>query len=198
MGVEFELKFRGAPDILQKIRQDISGKETVYHMETTYYDTPDSALSEKKFTLRRRMENGLSVCTLKTPAKGLGRMEFEVNAPDIETAIPELCKLSGIAELSHLLAKGVAPLCGAKFQRIAKTVFFEGSMLELALDEGTLSGGGKTAPFWEIEVELKNGAAETVVKYAKNLATTYGLQTEYASKFARSRALAKGETHGTV
>lgn len=197
MGVEFELKFRATPEIVQKIRQDISGKETSYDMETTYYDTRSGALSQRKFTLRRRMENGQSVCTLKTPAKGIGRMEFEVNSPDIEKALPELCKLSGITELPVLLASGIAPLCGAKFQRIAKTLTFEGSILELALDEGVLTGGGKTLPLCEIEVELKKGAEEAAVKYAKALAKTYGLQTEHASKFARSRALAKGETHGT-
>lgn len=197
MGVEFELKFRAKPDILQKIRQDISGQETVYLMETTYYDTQSGALSGRKITLRRRMENQVSVCTLKTPAKGMGRMEFEVKGPDIEKALPELCKLSEVAELPALLAEGITPLCGAKFQRIAKTVCFEGSVLELALDEGVLTGGGKTLPLCEIEVELKAGAEEAAVKYAKVLAKAYGLQTEHASKFARSRALAKGEAHGT-
>ena len=198
MGVEFELKFRATPDVLRKIRQDISGKETSYDMETTYYDTPAGDLSQKKFTLRRRMENGQSVCTLKTPAKGMGRMEFEVNSPNIEKALSELCKLSGVTELPALLAHGIAPLCGAKFQRIAKTISFEGSILELALDDGVLTGGDKTLPLCEIEVELKEGAEETAVKYAKALAKTYNLEIEHASKFARSRALAKGEAHGTL
>lgn len=193
MAVEFEVKFRATPEILQTLAKEISGEEMAYDMHTTYYDTPRCDLSQRHYTLRRRMENGRSVCTLKTSAAGLGRQEFEVNAPDIESALEELCKLSGLPDLPGLLKAGIAPLCGARFQRIAKTVAFEDSVLELALDEGELTGGGKTVPLREVEVELKQGMPETAVKYAKLLATKYGLTVEKKSKFARSRALAKGE-----
>lgn len=193
MGVEFEVKFQAAPEILQQLDKAISGERTVFQMETTYYDTEDKALSQLHYTLRRRLENGLSVCTLKTPAGGLGRQEFEVNCEDIKTAIPMLCKLFGDAQLPVLLEKGVKPLCGAKFTRIAKTVALEGGVVELALDRGALLGGGKTAPLCEIEVELKKGPEEVALEYAKELAKTYGLTQEKKSKFRRAKDLQEGE-----
>ena len=72
MGIEFELKFRATPEILDKLRAEVGGEESVIRMETTYYDTREGALSERKITLRRRMENDVSVCTLKTPVRNVG------------------------------------------------------------------------------------------------------------------------------
>ena len=69
MAVEFELKFRAMPEQLDKVQQALTGHQQVIEMETTYYDTPGGALSKRKYTLRRRMENGVSVCTLKTPVE---------------------------------------------------------------------------------------------------------------------------------
>ena len=105
MAVELEIKFRATPEQQAAVRSVLSGEEREYTMRTTYYDTPDGDLSARKYTLRRRMENQVSVCTLKTPAKGIGRNEFELNCDRIEEAIPELCRLSGLPELPGLLAK---------------------------------------------------------------------------------------------
>ena len=93
MGFEFELKFRATPEILQKIKKAYPGGEEI-RMQTTYYDTADGSLSAKRFTLRKRMENEESVCTLKTPGDGQMRGEFETRCKEIAEAIPELCKLS--------------------------------------------------------------------------------------------------------
>lgn len=192
MGVEFEVKFRANPEILQQLDAGVSGERTVFQMETTYYDTEDKALSRRHYTLRRRLENGLSVCTLKTPAGGFGRQEFEVNCENIQTAIPMLCKLAENEALAAVLGAGVAPLCGARFTRIAKTVVLAGGVVELALDEGLLIGGGKTAPLCEIEVELKEGTESVALAYAKYLANTYGLTQEKKSKFRRAKDLREG------
>ena len=193
MGIEFELKFRATPDKLNVIRAKVPGQEETISMETTYYDTPADALSQRHYTLRRRLENGCSVCTLKTPAGDLGRGEFEVECPDIETAISALCKLSGLTELPALTAAGVIPVCGARFTRIAKTVVLEDCTVELALDQGILSGGGKEIPLCEVEVELKSGSRDAACLYAAALAATYGLDPEHRSKFRRALALYKGE-----
>ena len=188
MGIEFEVKFRATPAIQETIRKGIPEQEAIYAMQTTYYDTPGGDLAKRRFTLRRRMENTLSVCTLKTPADGLGRREFE----NIEDALGELCRLSGITELPALFSKGLIPVCGAAFTRIAKTLVLEGCTVELALDKGILSGGGKQLPLCEIEVELKSGSREAALAYAQKLAKTYGLTPEAYSKFQRAQALAKG------
>ena len=192
MGVEFEIKFRATAEKLAAIDKAVSGNRQVLCMQTTYYDTPDGALAARRYTLRRRKENDISVCTLKTPAQGNGRQEYEVREDTIEAALPTLCKLSEIADLPQLLQKGIAPLCGARFTRIAKEIKFADSVLELALDRGVLTGGGKELPLCEVEVELKEGSQETALAYGALLAERYGLTQETRSKFKRARDLAKG------
>ena len=190
MGVEIELKFRADEATLALVRQNAAGEEKIFHMHTTYYDTPDGVLSAKKYTLRRRMENNVSVCTLKTPTKGLGRGEFEVVCDTIEEALPTLCKLSGLSELENITLQAV---CGAKFTRVAKTFTWQDTTMELALDQGELYGGGKSIPLWEVEIELKEGAEDTLWAFGAFLSAAYGLVPEKASKFRRGLALYRGE-----
>ena len=192
MGIEFELKFLATPEKLAQIRQQIPGQEQEFSMQTTYFDTPDSALSARHLTLRCRKENGQSVCTLKTPAGELGRGEYAVESPDIQAALPELCKLSKMPELMALTAGGVKPVCGARFTRIAKILELDGCTVELALDQGILTGGGREVPLCEVEVELKSGSRENARAYATALSMLFDLQPEKRSKFARARMLAEG------
>ena len=191
MGIEFELKFRATPIQQVLLMKRYPQEHQSFAMETTYYDTAEGDLSHRAYTLRRRMENERSVCTLKAPAGTYGRREFEVNAPTIEEAIPELCKLSGIADLADLTANGVIPVCGAKFTRIAIPVVLEDCTVELALDSGVLTGDGKEIPLCEVEVELKEGKQEAAVAFAKALAEEFCLTPESKSKFVRARELAR-------
>ena len=190
MAIEFELKYRATEEALSAMDAAFPEAPTTYRMETTYYDTPDRALSARHITLRRRMENEESICALKAPAD-LGRAEFEIPCDAIEAAIPELCKLSGIPELPALLEKGVEPVCGAKFTRIARTVTVQGTTLEVALDQGVLLGGGKSQPLCEAEVELKSGDPQLAAAYSARLAIAFGLTRETASKFKRAFALSQ-------
>ena len=193
MAIEFELKFRCPEQAIERLRQAVPGQERLYAMQTTYYDTPDGALSARRYTLRLRQENDLRICTLKCPAEDGGRGEFELECDSIQPAIPALCKLSGIPDLLQLTAGGVVPVCGARFQRIAKTFTWQDATMELALDRGVLTGGGREIALCEAELELKEGSRETVRAYAAMLAAAHGLVPEHGSKFRRALALAKGE-----
>ena len=220
MSIEFELKYRATPAQLAAIEGAFSGEVRVLNMETTYYDTPGGDFSARKITLRRRMENGTPVCTLKTPAvmkpeiapKALpsvatpvypracndtdmvaARGEYECCCDSIEAALPELCKLAGLPELLILAEAGLCSVCGARFTRMAKLLTFPDFTAELALDRGVLTGGDKEIPLCEAEVELKSGSPEAMCAFAGELAEKYGLVPESRSKFRRALALAKGE-----
>lgn len=193
MGVEFEVKFRATPEVLEKLRKEIPGQEEHYQMETTYYDTPTGAFSARHCTLRRRMENSRSVCTLKAPAQGHGRREWEVDCDTMEEAIEKLCKLDVPEELLTPAKEGLISVCGARFTRIAKTVELADGTVELALDKGILMGGGKEIPLCEVEAERKTCSEEVCVAYASLLAQRYALEQEPDSKFHRAQMLAKGE-----
>lgn len=190
MGREFELKYAATPQKLDRLHGNYPNLAPIT-METTYYDTPDGAMSNLRWTLRRRLENGTSVCTLKTPA-GEARNEWETECARIEDAIEPLIGLGAPAMLRNLAERGLTVSCGAKFLRLAATLELEGCTAELALDRGVLTGGGKELPFAEVEVELKSGSPEAVAAFARRLAAEFELQPENRSKVARARALCSG------
>jgi inorganic triphosphatase YgiF len=188
MGREFELKFAATASDHEALRLRY-GHLSPITMETTYYDTPAGALSARHFTLRKRLENGKSVCTLKTPAGNGARGEWETECDTIEQAIPILCKLGGPEELLSLTEGGVIPVCGARFTRRYSALSFGESTLELALDEGVLFNGEKQIPLCEVEIELKDGSMMDANTCAAIFRQKYGLTPEQKSKFLRAKEL---------
>ena len=193
MGIEFELKFRADETARQKIREAFPGPWQEIRMNTRYYDTEALALSAKHWTLRRRTENGRSVCTVKTPASGGARGEWETECNDIAEALPELCRLGAPEDLKQLAGENLHEICGAEFTRLALTVPFEDCTVEIALDGGKLTGGGREEKLSEAETELKSGSREAAVRFGTAFAERFGLVPEPKSKFRRALALAKGE-----
>jgi len=190
MGREFELKFRATPEQQEAIAA-LYGDFSTITMETAYYDTPGGDLSARYITLRRRLENGSAVCTVKTQLEGLGRGEWETQKEQIEDAIPVLCKLGCAEDLVSLTAPGLVQVCGARFTRRCKTIDLEGCTVELALDRGVLLGGGKEVPLCEVEVELKSGEEADALLFARLLAARFELIQEKRSKFRRALSLAQ-------
>ena len=189
MATEFELKFAAEAAAFEGLKKE-SDNWTTYQMATTYYDTPDFKLGDLHWTLRRRFENGVSVCTLKTPTGGLGRNEIELEWDDIHTAIPLLVAEGAPAALADYAAAGIVEVCGARFQRLAGLVTLGDTQVELALDQGVLLGGGRELPFTEVEVELKSGTEAAAVAYAQALAKKFNLRPESKSKYKRALMLA--------
>ena len=190
MAREFELKYRCDSAALAAIAKQY-GDFAVTEMETTYYDTFDLKLAFHQWTLRKRMENGVAVCTFKSPAENGGRNEWEVECDSILPGIMALCQAGAPWELMRSTAGGVQPFCGAKFTRLSKLLTLEdGTRVELALDEGYLSGGSNRQNFAEVEVELKEGSEESAVLFARLLAAQFALTPEPEAKVVRARKLA--------
>ena len=93
-------------------------------------------------------------------------------------------------DLMALTVNGIVPVCGARFTRLAKTLELEGCTVELALDQGVLTGRGKEQPLCEVEVELKDGSEEAAVRFAKSLQEAFVLSEEPDSKYRRALILA--------
>ena len=89
MGKEFELKYAATAAQLEILKNRYPQFRPIA-METTYYDNAAGDFSRLKWTFRRRMENGVSVCTVKTPVSGYGRGEWECECEEIHAAIDRL------------------------------------------------------------------------------------------------------------
>lgn len=193
MGIERECKFKATAQLQKAVLEHFSGPSQTIRMATTYYDTPDRRLGALRYTLRSRMENDVCICTLKTPEKDGARGEWDVEETSIDLAVPVLCKLSGLETLAFLLQCQLIPTCGARFTRIAKEISLADCTVELALDAGVLTGGGKEEPLCEIEAELKSGSRESFECFIRELRALFQLEEEPLSKFRRANLLCQGE-----
>ena len=189
MGKEFELKYRASARQMAAIMEEYAGFREIA-METTYFDTYEDSLSQRKWMLRCRVENGVSVCTLKTPGENGSRNEWETECADIQAAIPELCKLGAPEELEVLAKSGLTKVGSARFTRQAALIETDGCTVELALDRGILQGGARIEFLLEAEVELKSGSQEAAVAFAQALAAKYYLIPLHTSKYRRALDLA--------
>lgn len=192
MGQEFELKYAATPEQHEKLLAAY-GPWRVISMETTYYDTPARTLSRQHITLRRRLENGKSICTVKTPRPDGSRGEWECECDTITQAVALLCACGAPPFLAELTKQKLIPVCGARFTRSCCDLTTDGTHAELALDRGVLCGGGRELPLCEVEIELKSGARSAVASFSALLAARYGLIAEQKSKFRRAMQLAEGE-----
>ena len=189
MAIEIELKFAAEVSAFEDLLARFDDWKT-YEMKTTYYDTSDAKLGALRWTLRRRFENGVSVCTVKTPHAGGGVNEFELECDDITVAIPQLVARGAPKELLEHTAAGIEEVCAARFTRKARNIVLDGATAELAMDRGELLGGGKSLPIFEVEVELKSGDENMVAAYGMNLAKEFNLRPEPKSKYKRALSLA--------
>ena len=192
MGKEIESKFVCSAETFEAIKAAYPNASPI-EMETTYYATFDGMLNNLLWTLRTRLENGVSVCTLKTPGDKKNpdvRNEWELEGDNLMRAIPELVKMGAPIQLMELSISGLMQVCGAKFTRLAQKIEYEGTLLELALDKGVLIGGHLTEPIQEVEVELKDGSEEGMNAFIAQLREKFELTPEKKSKYKRAMALA--------
>ena len=197
--MEKEYKWRADETLFGQLLLWISGRMSsqsrTIHMRSQYFDTPDGQLHERQAALRLRRENERTVCCLK--------LRDERTAEGMRAHEEYECDAETLAEgLAHLPAKGApqelctfalqAPLeqtCAVDFKRCAILLQQGDTVCELALDEGTLCRGDRTAPLCEIELEFIAGDEQVFHALAAEMAHRLSLVPEPQSKLARALAL---------
>ena len=109
-------------------------------MRTTYYDTEDGFLAQRRWMLRLRTEDGRSVVTMKTP-RGIraanGRSRVRISTRRLKAG-----RARRAAEIAALQPDALAPICGASFTRItAELRLSENTSCMICGDVGDLTGG---------------------------------------------------------
>ena len=203
MATEIEMKLTvPSHEVMEQILQDPQLTEHMLdefetrRMRSVYYDTADGALQSRRWTLRLRDEGGTRIVAMKTPnaseEKGFfTRREWQCRAEKVEDAVERLVEQGAPAQLRELIGdKPLVPICGADFERRCTCLYLPGGVrVELAADEGVLTGGGNETPICELELELLFGESESLPPIAQHLIQAYGLEGETRSKFIRALAL---------
>lgn len=198
MTVEIELKFIATPAAVAALPECLS-KLKIEHQETlhlinTYYDTDAGLLRSHRFGLRVRGCNDSYEMTLKSGGSVVNgivhRPEYNIpltaNALDISLLPKEVWPQgTEIAEL----APALKPLFTTNFQRQLWLVNFQQSVIEIALDIGTIAAGEQSEAISELELELKQGNAADMLALAQQLTVVEGLRLGSQSKAARGYQL---------
>ncbi len=185
---EIELKFACGPDDLAAVLAAAPpGDDESRELISVYFDTPDRALQKAGASLRVREHEGKRVQTLKR-GEGLDREEYE-------TPIESLAPDPELGPLPSLTPKGadLRPVFNVRISRRQRTFRYRDAVIELALDQGEVTGGEQKSPICELELELKSGPPSALFALARELSAAAPLYLAFDSKAARGQALVAGD-----
>ncbi|MGH8746345.1 MAG: CHAD domain-containing protein [Burkholderiales bacterium] len=201
MHIERELKFRLAPDVGNELWSSLPGAPvaTRRRLDSTYFDTPEFQLREARTALRLRRDGRKRVMCFKSESPGVSgvpqRREWEAPAlagkfsPE---ALPcdEIKAASGV-DLRRLAAK-MKPVFETRFvRRSAEVALEDGTRVEVCLDAGSIETARRSAPLHELELELIEGSAASMLALAESLVEPMGLELEACSKAEQGYRLIK-------
>lgn len=198
MPIESEIKLRLAPAHLSKVSEHplVSGYTPIrQHLQSTYFDTPDLRLLQQKLGLRIRRQGDQWIQTLKGDSSGGAglhrRQEWE---SQVESNVPTLGRLATEAKVGVLgesnLESRLIPVFETDFWRMSWLLSVaSGIVIELALDQGYIRSNGHTESLSEVELELKQGHERDLYGVALQLAETFPIAIEHASKAERGYRL---------
>ncbi|MGI6180741.1 MAG: inorganic triphosphatase [Agathobaculum sp.] len=173
----------------------LGSQSRTIHMRSQYFDTADGLLHRHDTALRLRRENEQLVCCMKrrnvsTVAGMRAHEEYECEAGSIEEGLSLLPAHGAPHDICALaLSAPLVITCEVDFRRCAILLQQNNTVCELALDEGELRRGERTAPLCEIELELIAGDEAAFHTLASDLANHLSLIPEPQSKLARALAL---------
>lgn len=167
------------------------------HLDNTYFDTEDLALTRQKVAVRERHIGEQTLLTIKTAGQSQGglsqRLEWEGPTTPGAFDFRALVDDAALAESLSRNADQLVPVFTTDFERLTWLVAVEDSLVEVALDRGEIRvnrhGRQASRPICELELELKSGNATALSVLAARLQAQVALKPFDDSKAARGYAL---------
>ena len=183
--------------IVEKYGDDSTRESLV--MKAVYFDTEDMLLSNNNMTVRVRVEGDRKFATLKwggCAANGFHeRNEINVPVSDESFINPsvDMFKGSEDGEILRNLAKDkpLFNLLETRFLRRRIRLRYAQSIVELAIDSGSIITDAGEEPILELELELYAGTIDDLKQLGAEFAKEYNLTPENRSKFSRGLKLLK-------
>src|SRR5215469_2180469 len=201
MDSEIELKLRVAPGLVDQVvrlpwLRELSGTPERRRLRTVYFDTRKLKLHHRGVALRVRGADKRYRQSIKASgnahgpfARGEWEHEIRGKAPDLR-----LAKKTPLASLAtKKLKRKLRPVFETIIDRTIFPIHADGAELELAVDRGHIKARGnrQLERISEIELELKNGAPDALVRIAKRLARSFDVAYGSRSKGDRGFALSR-------
>lgn len=200
---EIELKLEVDPDDLPLVRQDpllAAAESASNHQVTVYYDTRETALKKRGFTLRVRSVGGTFIQTVK-PVTGsvglLSREEFESEVGSLEPDIGLLADHPLHALLTDADVHRLEPIIRSDVNRTSWQIGRRNGTMQVDLDHGTVRAGEHCQEFAEIEFELRDGAPSSLIVAARQLCDHAPVRLGVLTKAERGFLVARNSLHRT-
>ena len=210
MGMEVELKLSASARALRDLEElpwlrKIAARTGRRHnLISVYFDTPRAKFARHGVTLRIRRDGAQRIQTIKadpkrmsSPSAGRSFAAAPFARPEWEAPVPSDQPVLSLAEgtaLAPLLGRKTAERLKPVFEtRIRRTTILvpQGtSVIELAIDRGSIRAGGQSMRVSEVELELKSGDPRAILELAARLARRCPLRYAPLSKAERGYALA--------
>lgn len=179
-------------DFLMEIGDTATRKKMV--MKAVYFDTQDGVLSKNNIAFRVRSEDGFMLATLKwggTVENGFHSRE-EINVPVsgagcFITSAKDIFKESedGQKLLELLGDQPLVNLLETRFLRSCMRLSYGASIMEMAIDTGSIITDKGELPIMELELELYAGDPADVKALGEKLEERFGLVPGNESKLKR-------------
>ncbi len=171
------------------------GSHKTVKLVNIYFDTRDLLLRQAGIAYRVRQNGKKYEATVKmsrTDAGGLSaRQEYSV---PVKNAKPDLSVFAGSdlqVDFDSLLGTAqIEKLFSVRVKRELRLLqVTKETVVEMAIDQGFISAGGKKETIDEVELELKEGSLADLLAYTAKIAAEVPVFTESRSKYARGLAL---------
>jgi triphosphatase len=210
MSDEIELKFQIPPSRLPSLRRAVTtATARVENLSAVYVDTQHEHLAHAGLSMRLRGTGPTGptgqkvwVQTLKAGGdSAIKRIEHNVplggpGCPVLDPRRHDGTEAGDVLEKT-LAAAGDAVLIerfSIEVKRTLRLLRKDGSLIEIALDEGEITAGEERLGVCEVEFELVHGSPATLLEVAQRWMERFGLLLDARSKSDRGYGLAIGKT----
>ena len=195
LGLEIEIKLHVPADRVEALQRQLFGRarHVTETLQARYFDTADRRLAARQAAVRVRREGDRWVQTFKALAKGVGRIEVNVEVPGPELDLSRFEGTEAGSWLARELRSRDALNCvyETDIVRLRRQARRGAARVELALDQGSIRSGALSLPVCELELELVDGEPATLPRWAAELVARHGLLLDPRSKAERGDALAQ-------
>jgi triphosphatase len=207
MSFEIELKFQIPPTRLASLRRAVeTATARIELLSAVYVDTQQEHLAHAGLSMRLRgtgptgqkvwiqtlkAEGGSAIKRLEhnVPLGGPGHPVLDPRRHDGSEAGAVLEKILATAGDAVLVER-----FSIEVRRTQRRLRKDGSLIEIALDEGEITAGEETLRICEVEFELVQGSPATLLEVAHRWMEKFGLLLDTRSKSDRGYRLAIGKT----
>ena len=201
---EIELKLHfppGSRNLLEASAILAASESRLCQQITTYYDTPDCALSRAGLSLRVRQSGETRIQTVKSLVYGQSlaaiRKEFAWPIDQDWPEVDRLAEFTELATIAQLIRNRLEPVFVTDVHRTTRLLHLaDDTDVEVAIDVGQIAAGTACSLVSELELELKRGNIRQMYRLAADLQQIAPMWISAESKSERGWHLRTGQTEG--